>query len=256
MPKRKTAISFGLVSIPVFMDRAVKDHDVRFNLLCRKSGKRVRYQRVCPECPDAKPDDLVKGYQYSDDQYVVLSEEELDRLKSEKDKMVTIVAFVKPSSIDPLYFDTSYFLSPQESGVKAFTLLLEAMESLKCWALAKSVLSHKETLIAIRPYEGGFLMSTLFYHDEIKAMADVRKAKADRRELEMAKGLIKAMEGKFEPQKYRDEYQRKLEKAIEDKIAGRKIVRAKKTRGSASQDSLMAALKKSLEGTGQSYSGR
>ena len=249
MPKRKIAISFGLVNIPAFMNRATKSHDMKFNLLCKKSGKRVRYKKVCPECENAGPEDLVKGYQYADDEYVVLTEEELEKIKSEKDKMINIYAFVKPDTIDPIYFDTSYFLSPQETGIKAFSLLYDALSSLKYWAVAKCVLTVKETLIVLRPYQGGFLMSTLFYHDELVEKEAIKLPKTDKKEVEMAKSLIKALVGKFEPEKYHDEYQKKLEKAVADKIAGKKIVRAKKTTA-RNGESLMAALRKSIEGLG------
>lgn len=244
----KGSISFGLVYIPVTLYSAVKDNSIGFNMIDKKTMSRVKYKKTCADCDgrEVRQEDIVKGFEYEDGKYVVFDDKDFDKLKSKKDKNITIEKFVKLSEVDPIYFDKPYYVVP--TGVeKAFAVLLAAMEQEGKAAVAKTVLGTKETLILIRAKGGQMLLNTLFFEEEITANpAKEVKEQCSEVELKMAKALIEGMSGKFNPSDYKDEYRRKVQEAIERKIAGKEIV-SPKERGSGKMIDLMEALTKSLE---------
>lgn len=245
----KTAIEFGLVYIPVILHSAVKSKDISFHMLHKKSGERIKYKKTCQGCPANVPiEDIVRGYEYQKGKYITLTNEELEKLKSPKDKSLPISEFVDKDEIDPIYFDKAFYLMPQNAE-KAFNLLLQALTAEKKVAIAKTVLGSKEQVIAIRAEKGKLLLSTLHFHDEIVAVPEIKNKKATTEELSLARNLIKNMTGKFEPEKYKDEYRHKVELAIKAKINGQKFKASKSKKLPSNVINLMDALKKSLEDT-------
>lgn len=244
----KGSISFGLVYIPVTLYSAVKDNSIGFNMIDKKTMSRVKYKKTCADCDgrEVRQEDIVKGFEYEDGKYVVFDDKDFDKLKSKKDKNITIEKFVKLSEVDPIYFDKPYYVVPT-GAEKAFAVLLAAMEQEGRAAVAKTVLGTKETLILIRAKGGQMLLNTLFFEEEITANpAKEVKEQCSEVELKMAKALIEGMSGKFNPSDYKDEYRRKVQEAIERKIAGKEIVSPKES-GSGKMIDLMEALTKSLE---------
>ena len=244
----KGSISFGLVYIPVTLYSAVKDNSIGFNMIDKKTMSRVKYKKTCADCDgrEVRQEDIVKGFEYEDGKYVVFDDKDFDKLKSKKDKNITIEKFVKLSEVDPIYFDKPYYVVPT-GAEKAFAVLLAAMEQEGKAAVAKTVLGTKETLILIRAKGGQMLLNTLFFEEEITANpAKEVKEQGSEVELKMAKALIEGMSGKFNPSDYKDEYCSKVQEAIERKIAGKEIVSPKES-GSGKMIDLMEALTKSLE---------
>ncbi len=239
MPKKKLVISFGMVSIPVTLEKAVRPHDIRFNMLCKDGSSRVEYKKTCNN-KEVKKEEIVKGYKYGDDEYVVLTDEELERIKTKKDKMINIISFIPPESVDAIYFNTSYLLLPQDTGKKAFDILYQAMRETKLWAVAKSVLNNREMLMILRCTLQGIILQTLHYHDEIVHEEKYDFKKSNKEELNLAKLLIKNLQKDFKIQDYEDDYKKRLEEAIEKKIAGKKITKTKEKETDKSETILQA----------------
>ena len=244
----KGSISFGLVYIPVTLHSAVRDNSISFNMIDKKTMSRVKYKKTCADCDgrEVKQEDIVKGFEYEVGKYVVFDDKDFDKLKSKKNKNITIEKFVKLSEVDPIYFDKPYYVVPT-GAEKAFAVLLSAMEQEGRAAIAKTVLGTKETLILIRARDGQMMLNTLFFSEEITSnpVKEI-KEQGSKPELKMAKALIEGMSGKFNPSDYKDEYRRKVQEAIERKIAGKEIVSPKEG-GSGKMIDLMEALTKSLE---------
>ena len=244
----KGAISFGLVHIPVALYTAIQDNDIHFNQLHKDDNSRIRYKKICAHCgKEVAPSDIVKGFEYDKDQYVIITDEELEKIKTEKDKTLQILHFTDLSSIRPIYFNKTYHVVPETGGEKAFALLRKTMKDEKKIAIAKTVMGSKETLLAIMPAEEGMLVETLFFADEIKEIPkDFTLPEVNEEELKIAKQLINAMNKPFDPSQYKDEYQARVRALINDKISGRAVVTAKDEQPAKVID-LMDALKKSVE---------
>lgn len=243
----KGAITFGLVYIPISLSLSIKEHDIGFNMLEKKTKSRVKYKKTCVDCNDkeVKNEDIVKGYQYEKDKYVIFTNEDFEKIKTKKDKNITIEQFVDLNEVDPIYFDKAYYVKPTGAD-KAFNVLLKAMESEKKAGIAKTVLGTKETLILLRTQNGQMLVNTLYFHNEVQKAPVIDKGKVSKQELDLAKNLITQMSGKFVPEKYKDEYHIKLQKAIKRKIAGNEIIESKDKKEPVKIINLMDALKKSL----------
>lgn len=243
----KGAIAFGLVYIPINLQLSVKEHDIGFNMLEKKTKSRVKYKKTCVDCNDkeVKNEDIVKGYQYEKDKYVIFSEDDFEKIKSEKDKNITIEQFVNLDEVDPIYFDKAYFVKPIGAN-KAYHVLLKAMESEKKAGIAKTVLGTKETLLLLRARDGKMLVNTLYFHDEVQKAPEIAISKTSKQEVDLAKNLISQMTSPFKPEKYKDEYHVKLKKAIKQKISGNEIVQAKDEKEPTKIINLMEALQKSL----------
>lgn len=244
----KGAITFGLVYIPITLSLCVKEHDIGFNMLEKKTKSRVKYKKTCVDCNDktVKNEDIVKGYQYEKGKYVIFTDEDFEKIKSEKDKNINIEQFVNLDEIDPVYFDKAYYVKPSGAD-KAYQVLLKAMESEKKAGIAKTVLGTKETLILLRVRDGKMLVNTLYFHSEIQSAPEIATAKLSKQEISLAKNLIQQMSKAFQPEKYKDEYHIKLQKAIKQKIAGNDIVEEKKEVKQVKIINLMDALQKSLK---------
>lgn len=246
----KGAITFGLVYIPIFLTLCVKENDIGFNMLEKKTKSRVKYKKTCVDCneKEVKNKDIVKGYQYEKDKYVIFTDEDFEKLKTAKDKNITIEQFVNIEEIDPIYFDKSYYVNPI-GATKAYYVLLKAMESEKKAGIAKTVLGTKETLLAIRVRKGKMIINTLYFHSEIQVAPQIETSKTTKQEIELAKNLINQMSSPLEMDKYKDEYYLKVQKAIKRKIAGNEIVETKDEKEPIKVIDLMDALQKSISTT-------
>lgn len=247
----KGAISFGLVHIPVGLHKATQDNDIHFNQLCKEDGSRVRYKKVCAGCgKEVTNKDIIKGFEYEEGKYVTLTEDDFEKAKTKQDKTIQILHFSNISSIQPIYFDTTYHAIPEKGGDKAFELLRKAMKDTKKVGIAKTVLGTKEKLLCLIPTDRGILVETLFYADEIKEIPkEPAKVKLEKAEVEMAKSLINSMVKDFEPDKYKNEYQQRLWEIINAKIKGKDIITAQDEVQVTVVD-LMEALKESLAQAG------
>lgn len=248
----KGSISMGLVLIPVGLYKATVDNDIHFNQLDKESRARIRYKKYCSHCgKEVGSRDIVKGYEYEKDRYVVMTDEELEKIKTKKDRTIHIIQFAKMSEVDMIYYEKDYYAVPDAGAEKAFELLRQSMLSLKKVAVAKTVMGTNEKLLVLYPTKEGIIVKTLFFHDEIAAVPKpVRKMKLDENELSMAKMLIENMTKPFVAEDYHDEYQERLRDAIMKKIDGQEIVSAD-TGSAANVIDLMDALQKSLELSGK-----
>ena len=244
----RTVISFGLVAIPIAMYTAAQDNDISFNQLHKDDGSRIKYKKVCAHCgKEVGADDLVKGYQYDKDHYVVVTDDELEKIKTEKEKSIQILHFAQLDQISPIYYDKCYHVVPEAGGDKAFELLRKALMAEQKIAIGKTVLGSHETLMAIIPREDGILIAAMHFADEIKDIPKAyNKPEVTDQELTMARTLIGSMDTPFDPAAYHDEYQVKLRQLIEDKIAGKEVVAASAENAGNVID-LMDALKASIE---------
>ncbi|MFB4165273.1 Ku protein [Alteribacillus sp. JSM 102045] len=249
----KGSIQFGLVSIPIKMHAATEDKDVSFRTLHEKCKTPIRYEKVCPVCEEkVEKEDLVKGYETTNGGFVVISQEEIDSLRKEThEKAVEILDFINIDEIDPIYFNRSYYLGPNEGGSKAYSLLRKALEDSKKVGVAKIMIRSKEQLALLRVYNNTLLMETLHYPDEIRDAADVPNVpeaeNVAEKELETATLLIDQLTASFEPEKYEDEYRQKLLDLIEAKEKGEEVVTAKDEPRRDNVTDLMEALQASVD---------
>lgn len=245
MPNIHSNISFALVNIPVVMNPIIRNNDTSFNQLHDKCMHRIKYIKYCPHCKkDIKEKDIIKGYEYEKDNYLIFEKEELNKLKPENDKEIEVVSFVNINEIDPFYFEKSYFLET-ESKSKAYTLFCEALRKTKKVALAKTILTNKFYYCILRFSDNGIIMTTLYFDEEVNLPNNEITGKISDKELNLAIKLIEDLTDKFEPEKYKDEYQENIKKAINDKLNGKKI-KGKKTKSKQQINDLMEALEKSL----------
>lgn len=248
MVSHKSVITFGMVAIPIAMYTATQDNDIHLNQLHKEDNSRIRYKKTCAHCgKEISPDDIVKGFEYDEDKYVVISNEEIEKIKTEKEKSIQILHFAQLNQISPVYYEKTYQAAPEAGGEKAFELLRAALMAEQKIAIGKTVIGTKDTLMAIIPREEGILISTMFYADEVRALQKpYNKTEVSEPELNMAKMLINSMDTPFDPAKYKDEYQSKLRALIETKISGKEIVEAEPESVHKVVD-LMEALKASVE---------
>ena len=244
----KGSISMGLVLIPVGLYKTTVDNDIHFNQLDKESKARIKYKKYCSHCnKEVGPDDIIKGYEYEKDKYVVMTDEDLEKIKTKKDKTIHILQFAKIAEINSIYYEKDYYAIPDTGAEKAYELLRQALLSQKKVAIAKTVMGTNEKLLVLYPTKEGMIVKTLFYHDEIAAVPkQIPKVTLDKNELDMAKMLVDNMTKPFVPEDFKDEYQARLRDAIMKKIQGQEIVTADTSEPGNVID-LMEALQKSLE---------
>ncbi|MCF3944721.1 Ku protein [Oceanobacillus alkalisoli] len=219
----KGTISFGLVNIPVKMHAATENKDIKLRQLHKKCKTPIKYEKTCPNCDEAvKNEDIVKAYEYAQNKFVILDDEELEALKKEQEgKAVEIIDFVKLEEIDPIYFEKSYYLSPNEGGAKAYALLRAALMDTGKIGIAKMMIRSKEQLAVIRVYKDAIVVETIHYPDEVRAVDEVpnvpSKEAVGKKELDTAKLLVDQLTTEFEPEKYKDDYRTALMELIETK---------------------------------------
>lgn len=247
----KGAVSFGLVHVPVKMFAATEDKDIHMRLIHRQCSTPISYVRQCPTCNvDAAWDDIVKGYEYTKGHFVLFEKEELDQLSTDATRLIQIIDFVDIHEIDPIYYQKTYYLSPDQAGSNAYNLLMQAMQATGKIGVAKISIRSKSSLAAIRVIDGCLAMETIFYPDEIRPISQVpnlpEAVSANEKELSMAKLLIEQLSTPFEPQKYTDDYRNNLMELINKKISGEEYHVAPAAQKTNVVD-LMAALQASLE---------
>ena len=248
----KGAISFGMVAIPVKLYPATQSKSISFVTIHRTCNTRLRQKRYCPT-DDVEVDlsEVVKGYEYSKDQYVVMEESDFLNLPVASTHTVDITRFVDLQAIDPMYFNRSYVLEPEAVGAKPFYLLRKALESTGRVALAKVSIRQKEHLCCLRPYDEAIVMATMYFPDEIRAFEDLDLPEEDslvsEQELQMAVSLIDQLTGSFEPEEYHDEYRATLERAIEARLSSSEPISAAPAPTRGKVVDLMAALRDSIE---------
>lgn len=246
----KGSVSFGLVTIPVKLYTATEDKDVRFHQLHKDDGSRIEYKKFCAdEQVEVSNDEIIKGYEYGKGQYVTVEEKDVESIPLGTSHAVEIVEFVDLPEVDPIHFQKSYYLEPQEGAAKPYALLREAMERTNKIALGKVVLRDKEHLVTVRVKDNALVMETLFYPDEIRDAGELEGltgSKVNDKEVQMAINLIEALAGEFDPSKYKDEYREALLDVIHSKIEG-KPIEAPAAKPTAKVMDLMEALRASVE---------
>jgi len=242
-------ITFGIVSIPVKLYAATESKDVSFNQLHRECHSRIKQRRWCPVCErEVDNEEIVKGYQYAKDQYVVLTDDDFERLPVASKHTIQLAAFVEAKEIDPVFHEKSYYLEPDEVGLKPFALLMRALKMKELTALANIAIRQKERLCALRSFNGTMMLDTLYYPDEIRIErhGQLPEEQVPERELQMALSLIDLLSDEFDPQKYHDNYREALMEVIEAKLQGAEVVEAPPAPATNVTD-LMAALKASVD---------
>jgi DNA end-binding protein Ku len=249
------SISFGLLNVPVKLYSAVSKKNVSFRELRESDGSRIRHKRVAEaDGEEVAYEEIVKGYEITPEQYVVITKDELEELDPKKTRAIEIQDFVDLDEIDPIYFDHPYYLGPDKGAERAYALLVKAMEDSHKVAVARFVLRNRESLAALRPMEGVMTMATMRFADEVvspgeiqDAIADGEVPKPEKRELDMAKALIDSLSSDFEADKYRDEYREELLALIERKAKGETLVQPESEAPTPTKaPDLMAALEESL----------
>ena len=223
------AISFGLVSIPVKLFNAVSRKAVSFNQLDARTNSRVRQKLVSADGEEVPRDQVVKGYHLGGDQYVQVSEDEFAAVMPHGQRTIDLEEFVDLVDIDPVFYDSGYYLVPDKAAVKPYALLLEAMDQAQKVGIARFVMRSKEYVAAIRPSDGKLVLNTMVYADEINALDDVPELEAvasvnlSDREVAMARQLVESLSAEFQPEKYHDTYREQLLELIERKADGQVI---------------------------------
>ncbi|HEY2968529.1 MAG TPA: Ku protein [Casimicrobiaceae bacterium] len=245
-------VSFGLVSIPVKLFSATEaSRAISFNLLHKACGSRLKQQYICikEEVPVAR-EDMVKGYEFAKDQYVIFSAEELKALEEAGTHMAEITEFVPIDAVDPVYFDKAYYLGPDKGGAKPFALLASALRESKRCALGRWAARGKQYIVMIRPVEDGLVMQQLLYAGEVRSIKDLEIPKTEVKdaELKLAKQLIEQQASDtFDPAAYTNEVAARIEAAVQKKVEGEEITLAEAPEGGAQVIDLMEALRASLE---------
>jgi len=244
----KGHLTFGLISIPIRLFAAARGERISFNQLHNECHSRLKQPLYCPvHNRIVERSEVVKGYEYEKDQYVLFSEEDLDKIQPPTAKVMEILEFVKLDEIDPLYFDASYYITPEDAGLKAYQLLMKAMQESGYGAIAKQYMHQREHIVILRPGAKGLTLHTMFYSNEIRAAEAIPTDKIELKDQEkaLAQQLIASLAAPFEPQKYRDTYQDNVRALIDAKLKGQEVTEVAQPHLAPVVD-LMEALKKSL----------
>jgi DNA end-binding protein Ku len=253
------AISFGLVNVPVRMYSAIAEHDLRFHLIHEQDGSRIGYQKICKAEGTPVPDDeIVKAFEVEEGEFVVVTDEDFAAARSEGVKSIEISDFVPYDEIDPIYFERTYYLGPQDGAEKVYALLRDAMEQTGLAAIAKYVLRDRQSLGCLRVREGTLTLEQMLFHDEIRPFDDLAprtNVKVPKAELELATALIEKFTGSFDPTRYEDTYRDALCQVIKARRKGETISSPEPEPDEEPAD-LLAALKASVEAAKRSGGSR
>ncbi|AGK61544.1 DNA end-binding protein Ku [Archaeoglobus sulfaticallidus PM70-1] len=245
----KGSISFGLVNVPIKLYTSTLPKDVEFKLLHREDGGRVRYKRVCEKCgKELGKNDIVKGYEISKDEYVLLTDEDFEKIPLKTTKTIQIRQFFSPEELGVVFYNGFYYISPEKGSERAYYLLRRAMEETNSIGIGKVTMRNKENLVAVRPYDGGLILVQLHFLEEIRNPMEVpfwgKEEDITEEEIELAKKLILAMKKPLRIEEFVDEYKNALLELINAKIEGREV---KVSEELEEVKSLIEALKESLE---------
>ncbi len=253
----KGSISFGLVNIPIALYPATRKEELKFRLLREGDLSPVNYKRVAEKDGKEVPwDQIVKGYEYEKGKYVVLKDEDFERVDLEATQTVDIQDFVELDEIDPMFFYKPYYLEPQKGGDKAYALLRDSLKESKRVGIAKVVIKTRQYLAGVKPEDSALVLELMHFADELADTSKLhvpKKVEVGKREMTMAKALIDSMSSKWNPEKYHDDYREALMEVIEEKVetGGKEIEeKPKKALKPTKVIDLVEVLKKSLEETG------
>src|ERR1700751_3213460 len=242
-------LTFGLISMPVRLFSGARSSGISFNMLHRPDHQRVKQQYICPaENKVVERSEIVKGYEFRKDEYIVIEPEEIKKIEPQTAKTMEILEFVKSGDVDPVYFESSYYMLPEEAGRRPYALLTKALGESEYVAIAKLTMHNREYTVFLRPHEGGMMLHTMYYSEEVRKVEgfgapDVELKDA---EVKVAHQLIEALADKWDPDKYKDTFQENLKKLIEIKLEGGEVAAVEKPKKLAPVVDLMAALKQSL----------
>jgi DNA end-binding protein Ku len=242
-------LTFGLISIPVRLFSGARSSGISFHQLHRDDLTRVKQQLICPaENKVLERSEIVKGYEYRKNEYVVVEPEEIKQIEPKTAKNMEIIEFVKAGEVDPVYFDASYYMMPEEAGRRPYALLTKALEKSEYVGIAKLTMHNREYTVFLRPHEGGLMLHTMYYEEEVRKVEgfgapDIELKDA---EVKVAHQLIEALAAEWEPEKFKDDFQENLKNLIQTKLEGGKIAEVEKPKKIAPVVDLMAALKQSL----------
>lgn len=242
-------ISFGMVSIPVRLFTATESQDITFRQLHAADNSPIRLVKRCStDGKDLEPDEIVKGYEYGKDRFVLVDESDLEKLPIPSKHTISLTAFVDAHEIDPIYYEKGYYVEPEELGRKPFALLVKALEEKRLSAVAKIAIRTKERLCALRPKDGSLVLETLYFADEIRRPeSEPQELAISAAEMKVAYALIDLLHEPFDPAAYRDEYRDALMSIIEAKLEGHEYVAPAEAATPSPAVDLMAALKASVE---------
>lgn len=245
----KGHLTFGLVSLPVKLFSAARSETVSFNQLHATDHSRVKQVLYCQaEDKPVERKDLVKGYEYEKGKYVVINEEDVKKAAPPSSRTMEILEFVRSDQVDPVYYESSYYMAPDEAGEKPYALLFEALRRTGHVGIAKVAMHNREHIVILRPGQRGILLHTMYYEDEVRKIEEFRTDTnlAKDKELELATTLITSLAAEFEPIKYKDAYRENLMAMIRAKVEGRQVVEAPQAQELAPVIDIMEALKASL----------
>jgi DNA end-binding protein Ku len=242
-------LTFGLISMPVRLFSGARSSSISFNMLHRDDLQRVKQQLYCPaDNRVVDRSEIVKGYEYRKDEYVVVEPDEIKKIEPKTAKTMEILEFVKAEEVDPVFFESSYYLMPEEAGRRPYALLSKALEESDYVAIAKLTMHNREYTVFLRPRDGGMMLHTMYYAEEVKEIEGFGAPDVELKEAEVkvAHQLIEALADKWDPEKYHDTFQENLKKLIQAKLEGGTIAEVEKPKKLAPVVDLMSALKQSL----------
>jgi DNA end-binding protein Ku len=245
----KGHLTFGLLSLPVKLFSAARGETISFNQLHKSDHSRVKQKLYCQaEDKPIERNEIVKGYEYEKDKYVVVDDEEIKKVAPKTAKTMEVLEFVKASEVDPIYLESSYYLAPDEAGEKPYALLFESLRQSGCVGVAKIAMHNREHIVILRPGSKGILLHTMYYPDEIRQVEEFRTdtSTVKEKELALAKTLVESLLAPFEPEKYKDDYRENLKAMIQAKVEGKEIVETAAPTHMAPVIDIMEALKASL----------
>jgi len=242
-------LTFGLISLPVRLYSGARGTRVSFHMLHRDDNTRIKTQLYCPADERVvERSEIVKGYEYRKGEYVIVEPEEIKKIEPKTSKAMEILEFVKADEIDPLYFESSYYLMPEEAGRRPYALLAQALRESDYVAIAKLTMHNREYTVFLRPFKKGLMLHTMYYEDEVRRIEEFEPPAVQLKdaEVKVAHQLIKALEAKFDASKYRDTFEENVKELIKAHLEGREVTAVEKPGKPAPVVDLMAALKQSL----------
>src|SRR3954466_7129517 len=219
-------LTFGLISMPVRLHSGARSSGISFNQLHRTDHHRVKQQLICPlDNMVLDRSEIVKGYEFRKNEYVIIEPEEIKKIEPKTAKTMEILEFVKSSDVDPIYFESSYYLVPEEAGRRPYALLSEALEQTEYVAIAKLTMHNREYTVILRPHKGGLMLHTMYYQDEVRQVEQFGRPDVELRdaEVKVAHQLIQALSADFKPEKYYDTFEENLKKMIKARLEGKEV---------------------------------
>ena len=242
-------LTFGLISLPVRLFSGARGEHISFHMLHRPDHTRIKQQLWCPHDERVvERNEIVKGYEYRKGEYVIIEPEEIKKIEPKTAKAMEILEFVKADQVDPIYFESSYYVTPEEAGRRPYALLCKALEETNYVAIAKLTMHNREYTVFLRPYKGGMMLHTMYYKDEVRELDNFGRPDVELKdaEVKVAHQLIEALAGDFEPEKYHDTFEENLKTLIKARLEGEEVTPVEKPKKMAPVVDLMAALKESL----------